>query len=202
MEDDKEKNNAEESKSSKDKKDLFPNFDPTQDLFQAGTRGSKRGKGSIGLTENQIKKAQKKARSAHEAARILGVSYNTYKKYAKMYGIFEDLKNPAGVGIPKGYGNSHGKQATLDAILRGEHPKYEPWRLKRRLIRHGYLEEKCDNCGFCEQRITDRKVPLMLDYIDGDRTNHVFDNLRMLCFNCYFLIVGNLRGPSKEWTLD
>ena len=27
-----------------------------------------------------------------EAARLLGVSYNTYKKYARKYGIFEDLK--------------------------------------------------------------------------------------------------------------
>lgn len=195
-------NKDDSNSSDKKKKDLFPNFDPTQDLFQAGTRAKKRGKGAIGLTENEIKKAQKKARSAHEASRILGVSYNTYKKYAKMFGIFEDLKNPAGIGISKGYGNSSGKQSTLTEILRGEHPDYEPWRLKRRLVRHGYLEEKCDNCGFCERRITDHKVPLMLDYLDGDRTNHVFDNLRLLCFNCYFLIVGNMRGPAKEWTLD
>ena len=53
----------------------------------------KRGLGAKALMESEIKEAQGKARSAMEAARILGVSYNTYKKYAKLYGIFEDLKN-------------------------------------------------------------------------------------------------------------
>ena len=70
---------------------FFPNFDPTKDLSQAGQqRRMKRGLGAKPLLESEIKDAQKKARSAMEAARILGVSYNTYKKYARKYGIFED----------------------------------------------------------------------------------------------------------------
>ena len=78
----------------------FPNFDPTNDLSQAGKqRRMKRGLGAQPLLESEIKDAQNKARSAMEAARILGVSYNTYKKYARKYGIFEDLKNPDGIGI-------------------------------------------------------------------------------------------------------
>ena len=81
----------------------FPNFDPTNDLSQAGKqRRMKRGLGAKPLLESEIKEAQKKARSAMEAARVLGVSYNTYKKYARKYGIFEDLKNPDGIGIKKG----------------------------------------------------------------------------------------------------
>ena len=76
---------------------FFPNFDPTNDLSQAGKqRRMKRGLGAKPLLESEIKDAQKKARSAMEAARLLGVSYNTYKKYARKYGIFEDLKNPDG----------------------------------------------------------------------------------------------------------
>ena len=81
---------------------FFPNFDPTKDLSQAGKqRRMKRGLGAKPLLESEIKDAQKKARSAMEAARLLGVSYNTYKKYARKYGIFEDLKNPDGTGIRK-----------------------------------------------------------------------------------------------------
>ena len=42
-------------------------------------------------------------------------------------------------------------------------------------------------------------TPLVLDFIDGDRKNHLYENLRMLCFNCSFLINGNLTGPRKEY---
>jgi hypothetical protein len=38
-----------------------------------------------------------------------------------------------------------------------------------------------------------------LDFEDGNRKNHLYDNLRMLCFNCSFLINGNLTGPRKEY---
>jgi len=47
--------------------------------------------------------------------------------------------------------------------------------------------------------LTDGKVPLVLDFKDGDRKNHKYDNLRMLCFNCSFLLNGNLTGPKKEY---
>ena len=177
----------------------FPNFDPTQDLTLAtNNRRMKRGLGAKALMESEIKEAQGKARSAMEAARILGVSYNTYKKYAKLYGIFEDLKNPEGVGIQKGFNIKKGKYS-LDDILKGEYPDYPVWKLKRRLISNGYMLEKCNECGFEERRLTDHKVPLVLDHMYGDRTNHKYDNLRMLCLNCSFLINGNLTGPKKEY---
>ncbi len=73
---------------------LFPQYDPTKDLSQAPKNRTKRGLGARPLLESEIKDVQQKARSAAEAARMLGVSYNTYKKYAKEYGVFEDLKNP------------------------------------------------------------------------------------------------------------
>ena len=74
--------------------EFFPNIEPN-------SRTTKRGLGAKPLLESQIKAAQEASRSAFEAARTLGVSYNTYKKYAKLYGVFEDLKNPYGIGIEK-----------------------------------------------------------------------------------------------------
>ena len=64
---------------------------------------------------------------------------------------------------------------------------------------NGYMLEKCNCCGFEEKRLADGKVPLVLDFIDGDRKNHKYENLRMLCFNCSFLLNGNLTGPKKEY---
>ena len=31
----------------------------------------------------------------------------------------------------------------------------------------------CDECGFEERRVVDYSVPLLLDWKDGDRTNHL-----------------------------
>lgn len=176
-----------------------PVFDPTQDLSQAdGIRVRKRGLGAKPLLEAEIKDAQSRARSAMEAARLLGVSYNTYKKYAKRYGILEDLKNPDGKGIRKGYNLKRGKYS-LEDILKGKYPNYPVHKLKQRILLNGYMLEKCNNCGFEEHRITDNRVPLVLDFIDGDRCNHRYENLQMLCFNCTFLINGNLSGPKKDY---
>jgi len=176
----------------------FPNFDPTQDLTQAPQQRRKRGLGARPLLESEIKGIQKKARSAAEAARLLGVSYNTYKKYAREYKLFEELKNPSGIGIRKGANGTSGFHP-LDDILAGKHPTYPVWKLKKRILLNGYMEEKCNNCGFCERRVTDHRVPLVLDFLDGNRKNFLYDNLRMLCFNCSFLINGNLSGPKKEY---
>ena len=65
--------------------EFFPNLNET-------SRITKRGLGAQPILESQIKAAQEKSKSARQAAKTLGISYNTYKKYAKLYGIFEDLK--------------------------------------------------------------------------------------------------------------
>ena len=174
----------------------FSNYNPNKNYFAPRIR--KRGMGAKPILESEIKEVQKRARSAAEAARLLGISYNTYKKWAKLYGIFEELKNPGGVGIKKGLAVTPAFHS-LDEILNGAHPNYPVWKLKRRLLLNGYMEEKCNNCGFCERRVTDHRVPLVLDFLDGNRKNFQYDNLRMLCFNCSFLINGNLTGPRKEY---
>ena len=57
------------------------------------------------LLQAEIELAIKNSKSAKGAARFLGVSYNTFKKYAQMYKnesgevLFETCKNPTGKGI-------------------------------------------------------------------------------------------------------
>ena len=51
------------------------------------------------ITKNMLLRAQENTVSAAEASRWLEVSYNTYKKWAKYYGVFEQHKNQEGVGI-------------------------------------------------------------------------------------------------------
>ena len=144
------------------------------------------------LLKRDIEEAQRHSLSAHEAARWLGVSYTTYKKYARLYDLHEQHLNPGGKGIPKPH--VEGKRFPLADILGGKHPSYDVHKLKERLIKTGYLDEQCSLCGFDERRILDYKKPLMLVFKDGNPTHHQLDNLYLLCFNCAFLTVGNLNN--------
>ena len=64
------------------------------------------------LTKDLILEAQENTKSNMEAARWIGVSFNTYKKWAKHYGVFEQHLNQAGVGIKKGFGVWAAKNGT------------------------------------------------------------------------------------------
>ena len=137
------------------------------------------------LTKNRILDSQSQTKSGMEAARWLGVNYNTYKKWAKYYGIFEQHKNQEGVGIKKGWGSY---KIPLVQIFNGERklpPTHTRKVLKKRLIEEGYFQEECSNCGYNEVNINDNKVCLNIDFVDGDSKNLSLENIRFLCANCY-----------------
>lgn len=157
------------------------------------------GPNSRPLLKSQIEEAQLKSKSARGASRFLGVDYKTYKKYAQLYGIFENLKNPRGLGIRKG--RSVVRLFPIEEILEGKHPNYDLFTLKKRLIRGKYLEEECMQCGFKERRVTDQKVPLILNTRDGDKHNLRLDNLAILCYNCTYLMHGR-KHTKQAYKLD
>jgi len=166
---------------------FFPNLE---------IRITKRGLGAKPILESQIKGAQAQSKSAFGAARALGVSYNTYKKYAKLYGIFEDLKNPFGVGIERTKAIRN-KKYHIDDLIAGKHIKYPLYKFKNKLFDSGYVPKVCSSCGFSEERITDGKMPLLIDFLDGNLNNRVLDNIRPLCYNCFFLLIGERN--VKNW---
>ena len=146
------------------------------------------------LTKRKILDSQENTKSAMGAARWLGVSYLTYRKYAKTYGLFEGHLNPSGVGIKKGYGKW---LKPLDEILDGS-KKYRmrPSYIKKRLIKDKWVEEECSSCGYNEMVLGKESVALRLDYEDGDVTNNKLENLRLLCPNCFLSHNGHM--PSSE----
>lgn len=158
------------------------------------------------LMQSQIENAMKVTRSNRAAAEYLRVSYNLYKKFAKAYknsqgvSLFDQHMNQSGRGVSKVHPSN--KRFTLDDILLGKHPQYPSEKLFRRLIVSGYMEEKCKHCGFCQKRPTDLKTPLLLNHIDGNDSNHLASNLEILCYNCYFVLVGNLRKNMTALTKD
>ena len=153
------------------------------------------------LTKEMILAAMNKTKSNRAAARYLNVSYQHYKKWAKLYeseedehkSLFDQHLNQAGVGIPK-FLNGGGKEPPLLDIIEGrvDASSFSPEKIKYRLVTDGYLEEKCNSCGFQERRVLDYKMPLLLHFKDNNKKNYRKENIQFLCYNCYYLSIGDL----------
>ncbi len=145
------------------------------------------------LSKEMIVAAQAKTKSNMAAARYLHVSYQHYKRYAKMYKVFEGHKNQSGKGIPKFLKVTSKEPALLDIIEgRVSSAHFSPAKIKYRLIEEGYLSEQCSMCGFQERRVLDYKMPLLLHFKDNNKSNYTRNNIELLCYNHYFLTVGDI----------
>jgi hypothetical protein len=151
------------------------------------------------FTKTDILRAMSKTPSNRAAARYLHCDFYTYRKYARMYTdeatgktLFDVHKNESGKGIPK-FISGKGKEPPIEKLINGELPieSFSPGKIKDRLIHEMFIEEKCSNCGYCERRIVDYKIPLLLAFRDRNKKNYSLDNIELLCYNCYFLFVGN-----------
>ena len=178
------------------------------------------------LSKEDILRAMNVTQSNRAAARYLHVSYIHYKKWAKNYdateegypNLFEQHKNQAGKGIPKFLRAGGPEPALLDIIEgRVDASSFSPDKLKYRLITEGYLEENCAVCGFHERRVNDYKIPLLLNFKDNNKNNWNISNVELLCYNHYFLQIGDIFSDKQikgiedhvptyqsevEWELD
>ena len=176
------------------------------------------------LSKEQIIAAMSKTLSNRAAARYLNVSYIHYKKWAKLYesdthdNLFEQHKNQCGKGIPKFLRNK-GKEPALIDIIEGrvDASSFSPDKIKYRLITEGHLLEECAICKFNERRVNDYKIPLLLNFKDNNKKNYRKENIELLCYNHYFLTVGDIFSDKQikgiedhkpvnqsnvEWELD
>lgn len=155
------------------------------------------------LLQSEVEMAIQNTKSNMAAARFLGVSLNTYKKYAEQYfdkdgnNLYDKHKNQSNIGIKKCRLDYHYKGYTLEKILNNEVPSYPLHKVKKRLLNWGVLVEKCSLCGFEEKRLLDGQCPLILVQKDGNKNNYHLDNLELLCYNCYYLTIGDI----KSWNI-
>ena len=158
------------------------------------------------LSKEQIVAAISQTRSNRAAARYLNVSYPHYKKWATLYKssedgfdtLFDQHLNPSGKGIPKFLSNKGKEPALLDIIEgRVDASSFSPDKIKYRLVSEGYLLEECSSCGFHERRVIDYKIPLLLHFKDKNKKNYRKDNIEFLCYNCYYLSVGDIFNDKQ-----
>jgi hypothetical protein len=159
-------------------------------------------------SKEDLLRAMKVTKSIRAAARYLNCSYQHVKPYFKLYRIddndinsptlFDTHKNQLGKGIPK-FLKHHGKEPDLQKILTGElyTESFSIDKFKRRLIQEAILAEECTCCGFKEQRVSDYRVPLLINFKDYNKRNWKQDNLEFLCYNCYFLLIADVFSSKQ-----
>ncbi len=147
------------------------------------------------LTEREILYATTNSSSNSEAARFLRITKQTWKRYAQMY--FESTTGKTYYEFLRAKHKSKFKPkkpsrlgTDIQAILDGLRPTYSKLKLEQRLLDEGLFDPRCESCGFSEQNILTKQIPLILDCIDGDDRNFNRVNLRYLCYNCANLVGG------------
>lgn len=68
--------------------------------------------------------------------------------------------------------------------------------LKKKLIKEGIKEAKCERCG--NSTWEGHQIPLELHHIDGNHYNNHLDNLKILCPNCHALEDNNSGSANKK----
>lgn len=162
------------------------------------------------ISRVDIERAIKYSKSAVGAARYLGISTSTWHKNASKYideatgkTLSELHKNKSGKGIPKLVARKNREDYLMD-ILEGRVPTQyvSIKRIKERVIEEGYLEHCCSSCGFDSSRPLDEVKPLILNFINGNKKDWKLENLELLCYNCYFIHIGDIFTEDQLNTLE
>ena len=149
------------------------------------------------LSKHNIELAIKSTQSMGQAGLYMGVAKNTFKKYAKMYGLW------APALTSKGIKRSSGGQFKWDMklILEGKNPNpYREDTLMTKAIREGYMRCECNNCKTNFEHVSDKQPPLILDFLDRNPMNTKIENLRVLCFNCVYELASSKKGWYRHRT--
>lgn len=138
-----------------------------------------------------------KSKTYYECLVYLGInnkgsSYNTLKKYIKLFNINTDhfIKNDKQI-----HNLIKLNTISLKNILI-EKSTYSRTRLKERLYKEGLKEKKCELCGQ-DENWNGKHMSLILDHINGINDDNRLENLRIVCPNCNATLPTHCRGNKK-----
>ena len=133
------------------------------------------------MDDEQFIKIVNECKTMTYAAKSVGMSYKQFVRKAKQLNCYRP--NQGSRGVHRGF---QPRISTKD-ILDGKHPEFQTYKLKLRLIRENYLEDKCCKCGWKEKPEGSEFTPCELDHINGVPTDHRLENLQLICPNCHSL---------------
>jgi hypothetical protein len=162
------------------------------------------------LSRQDIENAIANTFGNKEAARYIHVDYKHFRTYAKMY------KNAEGISLYDANARKGGRgKKSISKRERQAHIyikklvngigvpiEQDSLKIKDVLLRECFLEPKCYHCGFNEERVIDKKAPLLVNFKDKDKMNYKLENLELLCYNCYFLYIGNIMNDKQIYKFE
>jgi Zn finger protein HypA/HybF involved in hydrogenase expression len=108
-----------------------------------------------------------------------GTNYRVFKRLQSLYDI--DISHFTGQSHLKGKTHNFNTKPLSEILV--ENSTYNTTHLRKRLIKDGVKEYKCECCNLSEW--LGEPIPLQLDHIDGNHMNNQLNNLRILCPNCH-----------------
>lgn len=125
-----------------------------------------------------------------------GGNYKTLKKYIELYNL--DVSHFNGSAWNKGMTYSETtSRIPLEAILQ-KGTNYRSSTLKKRLIKEGLKEYKCEKCGITNWN--GDEIVLELHHINGNHFDNRLENLQILCPNCHSQTPTHRGKDGKKYT--
>ncbi len=139
-------------------------------------------------TISQLEEAVNKSTSFRQVLKRLGLqptggNYFQLQKYINELRL--DTAHFKGMGWRKGLHFEFKPKMPLEQILI-RNSNFQSYKLKNRLVREGLKSSRCEECGWSKMS-EDGRLPLEIDYINGDVHDNRLENLRILCPNCHSL---------------
>lgn len=134
-----------------------------------------------------LERAIESTTSMQAASISIGVSYSTFKKYASMHDLWNPVLGKRKKGPYVGKSRWQGKRLLGTELQRTVMHKH---------ISEGTLEQKCSFCGFNQYRQADLLTPLLPIFINHDENDHSTENVKLLCYNCYFI---QYTAKGRKW---
>lgn len=125
-----------------------------------------------------------------------GSNYKTIHKYIKLYELDTSHFNEQGWRKNNAYSEKTAR-IPLEELLK-ENTNFKSDTLKRRLVKEGIKEWKCEKCGITNWMGED--LTLELHHINGNHFDNRLENLQMLCPNCHSQTSTHKRKKKKKFT--
>ena len=109
-----------------------------------------------------------------------GGNYKEFHKKVSMWDV--DISHFTGQSSNKGKSHYRPRRDLSEVLV--ENSNYSKTStLRKRLIKEGYLKNKCSGCGI--DSWLGEHLTLQLDHINGTNNDNRIENLRILCPNCH-----------------